>query len=209
MVKGFNTALRYKSDAEIGATHIILDGPGQAASVEASGNSIYFYSEVSEPKVLALNKTLKEMQLRLEIDALRSGTPPAPITLYIMSPGGGIFAGLSAMDTIAEVSKRVPVHTVVDGYAASAATFISLAGTKRYIRPNSYMMIHQLTSGMWGKYEEIKDEIENLDHFMELIKGIYRKNTKVPMKDISAILKRDMWWSADKCLQLSLVDNII
>jgi len=182
---------------------------GSSPAVEVLGNSIYFYSEVSEPRILSLNKALKELQTKSLVDSIKHGTQPAPITIYIMSPGGGIFAGLSAMDTIAEISRKVPVHTVVDGYAASAATFISLAGTKRFIRENSYMMIHQLSSVCWGKYDAIKDEVENLDYFMHVIKQLYKKKTRVPMKDIDNILKRDMWWHADRCKELSLVDEII
>ena len=57
-----------------------------------------------------------------------------------------------------------PVHTYVDGFAASAATLLSLSGEKRFMTKNSLMLIHQLSSGFMGKFTEIKDENDNLDN---------------------------------------------
>jgi ATP-dependent Clp endopeptidase proteolytic subunit ClpP len=187
------------------------NNPGGSSSppIDVVGNTIYFYSDVCAEKILGLNKALKEVSTKIQIDAIRSGGPVAPILLYIMSPGGDIFSGLSAMDTIEEIKKTVPVHTIVDGYAASAGTFISLAGTKRLIRTNSFMLIHQLSSGFWGKYDEIKDEIENLDLFMDIIKNVYKKRSTVPAKQLDAILKKDMFWEGGACKSYGLVDEII
>lgn len=197
--------LNYKMEAP---TMPQNDGPGGASAVESIGNNIYFYSEVSDSRILALNRALKDMATRIQMDAVKSGVV-APIWLYIMSPGGSVFAGLSALDTIEEIRKKVPVYTVVDGYAASAGTFISLAGSKRYIRPNSVMLIHQLSSVFWGKYEEMKDEIQNLDLLMSIIVSIYEKRTSVPVKRLEQVLKKDLWWDAVKCKSMNLVDEIL
>ena len=70
--------------------------------------------------------------------------------------GGSVFAGLSIIDTI--ISNPIPVVSIVEGSAASAATLISVVCSERQIRPNSFMLIHQMSSGFWGKMEEIKDE---------------------------------------------------
>ena len=51
------------------------------------------------------------------------------------------------------------------------------------------MLIHQLSSGMWGKYEELKDDMKNNDLLMQTIKNIYLKHTKVPKKKLTTLLK--------------------
>jgi len=125
----------------------------------------------------------------------------------INSGGGSITAGISSMDTILRC--KVPVHTYVDGFCASAATFLSVVGKKRYMSRNSYMLIHQLSSNFWGKYSEFEDEKQNLDLMMETIKNVYKEYTKVPMKKINEILKHDLLWDARTCLKYGLIDEIV
>tara|TARA_R110000787_G_scaffold56213_4_gene129334 strand:- start:6809 stop:7489 length:681 start_codon:yes stop_codon:yes gene_type:complete len=176
--------------------------------VEVKNNSIYFYSEVTRPKILELNKNLYEISNNLINQAsLLTMSECAPLKLHINSYGGSVFAGFSAMDYIE--SSEAPVTTIVEGCAASAATLISVVGHHRQIRKNSFMLIHQLSSGMWGKYEEMKDAMDNNDQFMRLIKDVYADHTKIPKKKINEILKHDLWFDAETCLEYGLVDEII
>jgi len=62
---------------------------------------------------------------------------------------------------------------------------------------------------MWGKYEEFKDEMENLDKLMKIIKKIYLEKTKLSSKKLDQILKRDLIFNAKECLKYGLVDKII
>ena len=62
---------------------------------------------------------------------------------------------------------------------------------------------------MWGKYEEFKDEMENLDMLMDRIKQIYQKHTTIPKTPLANILKRDIWLDAQKCIKWGLVDEIV
>tara|TARA_R100000808_G_C2131185_1_gene140374 strand:+ start:166 stop:849 length:684 start_codon:yes stop_codon:yes gene_type:complete len=176
--------------------------------VEVKNNSIYFYSEVTRPKILELNRSIYEVGNNLINQANLLAMPDsAPLKLHINSYGGSVFAGFSTMDYIQD--SIVPVTTIVEGCAASAATLISVVGHHRQIRKNSFMLIHQLSSGMWGKYEEMKDAMENNNQFMRLIKDIYAEHTKLPKKKINEILKHDLWFDAETCLDYGLVDEII
>ena len=74
---------------------------------------------------------------------------------------------------------------------------------------NSFMLIHQLSTGFWGKYEEFEDEKKNLDLMMKMIKNVYREYTKIPEKKLNEILKRDLMLDANTCLKWRLVDEII
>jgi ATP-dependent protease ClpP protease subunit len=124
-----------------------------------------------------------------------------------MSSGGEIVSSLSAMDTILKC--RAPINTIVDGNCASAATFLSIVGKRRYIKRNSFMMIHQLSAGALGKYNEVKDDIRNIEQLMRIMKDIYSKYTKVPTRKLNEVLKHDLWWKADVCLKYGLVDEIL
>ncbi|HRW21965.1 MAG TPA: ATP-dependent Clp protease proteolytic subunit, partial [Bacteroidales bacterium] len=112
-------------------------------------------------------------------------------------------------DTISRIKHTVPIITIVEGCAASAATFVSMVGSHRAIRENSYMLIHQLSQGMWGKYSEIKDDMTNANNFMRDIKRLYKKYTTIPMTKIDEILSHDLYINAKTCKKYGLVDNII
>ena len=178
--------------------------------VETTNNRIYYYSMVNRPKVLKLNKSIQNLDNHLACRAVTFG-PGHPgndtIRLHINSYGGSVFAGLSAVDYI--LKSRAGVETIVEGCAASAATLMSVVGSKRYIRENSCMLIHQLSGHMWGKFEEMKDDMKNSEMLMEKIKNIYRKHCKIPEDVLENILKHDIWWDAETCLKYGLVDEII
>jgi ATP-dependent Clp protease protease subunit len=130
-----------------------------------------------------------------------------PIKLFISSNGGSVYQVLGAFDSIK--SMKVHVHTICKGFVASAGTILSLSGSKRFITKNSYMLIHQLRSGMWGKFEEIKDDFENCKMLMTHLKQIYLDNTNLKEDELDDILKRDISWPADICLANGLVHEII
>jgi len=176
--------------------------------VETSNNSVYFYSEVTRPKILQLNKAINNLESNLlNQKRLLKLKFPADIYLHINSFGGSVFAGLAAADYIK--NSEVPVQSIVEGCVASAATLFSVVADHRQIRKNSFMLIHQLSSGMWGKYEEMKDAMDNNDLFMRVIKDIYEEHTKIPKRKLNEILKRDLWFDAETCLEYGLVDEII
>jgi ATP-dependent Clp endopeptidase proteolytic subunit ClpP len=186
---------------------IIMNTGSQPQILDKVENTIYFYSPIDSNSVLSLNKNLHSLNNDLIYQARIQKREPADIWLYINSYGGYVFDGFSAMDTI--LNSEVKINTIVDGACASAATFLSVVGHKRYIKKHSYILIHQLSSTAWGNYEQIKDEVKNLDKFMKMLKEVYKQYTKIPMKKIDEILKHDIWFSANEALTYGLVDEII
>ena len=170
-------------------------------------NKIYYYAGVNRESASELNKKIGELESKCLTLGHNLDIDPPTLKLLINSGGGSITAGISSMDTILRC--KVPVHTYVDGFAASAATFLSVVGEKRFISRNSYMLIHQLSSNFWGKYSEFEDEKQNLDLMMKTIKDVYKKYTKLPMKKLDEILKHDLMWDANTCLKYGLVDEIV
>ena len=175
--------------------------------VQVGRNRIYFYSEVNRPKNLELNKTLVTLGNTLYNRGQSLDVDPGRIFLHINSGGGSVFAGLSSVDYI--LNSKVPVTTVIDGCAASAATIMSVVGHHRVMHKHSFMLIHQISSVMWGKFEEMKDDMKNSELLMETIIKIYEEHTRIPRGELKEILKRDIWWDAKTCLDYGLVDEII
>lgn len=175
----------------------------------ARGNHIYYFSGVSKDSVYRLKDCLQK--LNDEYRQTKRKHPhltvtPNPIYLHINSFGGGVFAAFAAIDFIKQ--SEIPVHTIIEGASASAATLMSVVGAKRYIRPHASMLIHQLSSWFGGKLTEIEDDYQNLQQMHASIKRIYKEHTKLKDSELDEILKHDLWWNAEKCLDVGLVDAV-
>ena len=185
---------------------IINSSPSSGGSVtKIIENNLYFYGDITETNALELNAALYEMDKKLSVTNLFLDVKPN-INLHINSYGGSLFAGLATVDAIRNLKSEV--HSYIEGAAASAATLISVACDKRYIGKYSKMLIHQLSATSYGKYTELEDDMENNKHLMDTIKAVYKEYTKVPMKKLNEILKRDLWFDSKTCLELGLVDFI-
>lgn len=171
-------------------------------------NQIFFYDDVTKQTIYNLNRQLdisaKSSQI-LQISYNLKEAPP--LELYVGSDGGEVFSAFSAVDRI--ISSPVPIHSYVEGMAASAATLLTVCAHKRFIRKNSFMLIHEVRGGLWGPFEEIKEEVKNLELVMSYIKSIYLKHTKFTESDLDDVLKQDLYLDAHDCLKYGLVDEIV
>tara|TARA_Y200000002_G_scaffold204825_1_gene168999 strand:+ start:208 stop:954 length:747 start_codon:yes stop_codon:yes gene_type:complete len=172
-------------------------------------NHIYFFAGVSKESVYNMNDHL--LRINENFKSLQRKNPtvkiePKPIYLHINSFGGSIFAAFAAIDFIQQ--SNIPVYTVIEGATASAGTLISIVGKKRFIRPNACMLIHQLSSWFGGKMTEIEDEYQNLKMLEDKIKNFYFKHTKITPSIVEDLLKHDLWWDSEKCLEYGLIDTI-
>ena len=66
-----------------------------------------------------------------------------------------------------------------------------------------------MSSGFWGKFTAIEDEVKNLKKLMEMIKDVYLNHTKIEKKQLDKLLKRDLWLNAQEALEYGLVDEIL
>ena len=171
-------------------------------------NHVYFNDDISEDTVFSLNRELQNVKTRLSLFGMSHGIPAntIPIYLHLTTNGGSIHAAFSAVDCIKTLG--VPVYTVVDGFVASAGTLISLAGAKRYIMPNAYMLIHELRSGVWGKMSTIEEEVDNLRKIMEHITTFYADNTKLTKRALEKLLTKDVIWNAQESINKGVAEEI-
>ena len=183
------------------------DATASEKHISVQDNKIYFYSGVNRNACVELNKKISELESKSLTLSKTLGILPPSIKVFINSGGGSIVSGIASMDTMLRC--KVPVETYVDGFSASAATFLTVVGKKRYMSRNSYMLVHQLSSNFWGTYANFEDEKKNLDLMMTTIKNVYKEYTKLPMKKLDEILKHDLMWDAQTCLDYGMIDEIV
>jgi ATP-dependent Clp endopeptidase proteolytic subunit ClpP len=176
--------------------------------IKGSENTISFYGEVNTITAGEINRLLTETDIKLQNTKNLLGDDYTPtIHLKIRSDGGSLFEGIAILDRMRSLKSRI--HTYVEGGAASAATLISVAGHKRYIGKNSLMLIHQLSAGNYGNFQQLEEQQENYRRLMQIIKSVYKQYTKMPMKSLEEILKKDLWLTAEECLRYGMVDEIV
>ena len=156
---------------------------------------IDLYGEISSEACFALTR------------AIRNADRTAPVHLHVQSYGGDLLAALYASDVIAGAA--APVHTFVDGYAASAATLLTVAGTHRVMAPHSTMMIHQLSAGTNGRLSGMQQDVRNFEKFMHLARDVYLSKTKLCAWDLDRLLREERWLDAPTCVRYGLVDEIV
>ena len=168
--------------------------------------TINFYTPVSTESCMVLAAMLKKMDTKsreLEIQYDHR----FPIKLHMQSLGGELMPSFYICDLIKNI--ETPVHIYVDGYVASAAASIAVCGDKRFMTRHSSILIHQLKSSSTGKFNEMKEEMSNLNLFMNNLREIFLENTKLTEKELETLLFSDIWLPSEKCIEYGIVDEII
>ena len=131
------------------------------------------------------------------------------IQMYINSPGGLVTAGLAIYDTMQLV--KCDVSTICIGQAASAAALLLAAGqkNKRFILPNSRVMIHQVMGGSQGQATDIEIQTKELLRVKKQVNEIMAHHTKKSLSQIEKDTDRDYILSASEAVEYGVVDKII
>ena len=170
--------------------------------ITSSKNKVYFHCEVSRKNILKLcmelEKAVKYVREYMDDDSR--------IHLYLHTEGGDLYAGLSGMNHIKNC--KVPVVTHVDGFVASAGTYMLLAGEKRVMSKYSQVLIHQLRSGVIGTYNEILEESANCTKIMNMGVRFYNEYCKIPKKVLDNLLKKEVYLDPEECLKYKIIDEI-
>jgi ATP-dependent protease ClpP protease subunit len=181
-----------------------MDEPELEGGVSRVGCHIYFFTDVSTSSQFKFATALYETERYIE----KNRTPVDPVGhvyIHINSGGGDVFAGLAMMDLLDR--SKLHTHTIVEGMCASAATFILLGGEYRYMSTNSFVLIHQISSGFLGTAREWKDENKNMNLLMKRVRRIYNKKTKLG-NSIDDILTHDLYISVRKAIKKGIVHSV-
>ena len=147
-----------------------------------------------------------------QLNYWRRNEEPGKIELIFYSPGGSVLAGMALFDFITAMrTEGWHFTTVCRGYAASMAGILLQAGDVRVCGPESYILIHEVSSGAVGKVGELEDEVE----FVKLIQSrvldlfVSRSGGKVTKAKLQAMYRRkDFWLDSTKALKLGIIDEI-
>ena len=131
-----------------------------------------------------------------------------PIKLYINSPGGECYSFLGLYDIMQSlINKGYIIETYNIGCAASAAAWILLSGSKghRYCMPNSTVMLHQPSSGTWGKVTDMEIDVAESKRVKVSLNNLIKKHASEKLLDK---IERDYWMSAEDALKFNVIDEI-
>ncbi len=161
---------------------------------------IFVYGEIND----AMVNTLIAQLLFLE-----SEDSEKDITLYVNTPGGSVVAGLALVDAMNIV--KPDISTICIGMAASMGSIILASGTKgkRYILPNSEVMIHQPWGGFQGQVSDIEittnQFVKHKKKLTQILADASDKSFEVLEKDMD----RDFYLSANEAKKYGLVDKVL
>lgn len=134
-----------------------------------------------------------------------------PITIAINSGGGSVFSGFALYDFIVEhVANGSIINTTSYGCSASMAGVLLQAGKERSMRPNAYLMIHEVQTLLHGSMANLKDHMELIKGMQERIEDIFCARTdKITREELHKITEyKDKWYSAQEALDLGFIDVI-
>jgi len=140
---------------------------------------------------------------------LEAEDPKKDIILYINSPGGDVNSGMGIIDTMNHL--KCDVSTVCVGLAASMGAMILSQGTKgkRFVLPNSEVMIHQPLSGVEGQASDIEITAKNILRHKDNLANMLAKSCGKTKDQLLKDMDRNYWMSADEAKKYGIVDDIL
>lgn len=131
------------------------------------------------------------------------------ISIYINSPGGGVYAGLGIYDTMQFIKPEVA--TICTGMAASMGAVLMCAGQKgkRSALPHSRIMIHQPMGGAQGQASDIEITAREILKLKEELYQIISQHTGQDFDKVTADSDRDYWMKAEEAKAYGMVDEVL
>ena len=120
------------------------------------------------------------------------------INIRINSFGGSVQHGLSIVSAI--LNSEIPCNTYIDGMAYSMAGVIAICGVKKYMADYGTFMMHNANG---GSDEEVLNLITNS------LAKIFERNTNLTMDKCKDLMNKETWMSADECMNLGIIDEIV
>jgi ATP-dependent Clp protease protease subunit len=140
---------------------------------------------------------------------LESADPDKPISVYINSPGGSVYAGLAIYDTMQFI--RPEIHTICCGVAMSMGSVLLMGGTpgKRMSLPNSRILIHQPSSGFQGQSTDIEIHAREVLSLRRSLEDMYVKHTGQDFDRIHEDMERDRFFTPYEAQEYGLIDRVV
>ncbi|MFO0743963.1 MAG: ATP-dependent Clp protease proteolytic subunit [Candidatus Paceibacterota bacterium] len=170
------------------------------------------YSRLLKERIIFLHDEINNQTASITVAQLlflEAEDPKKDITMYINSPGGDVNSGMAIIDTMNHI--KPDVSTVCTGVAASMGAMILSQGTKgkRFVLPNSEVMIHQPLTGVQGQASDIEITAKNVLKWKDNLRDMLAKATGNTKDKIEKDMDRNYWMSADESKKYGIVDDIL
>ena len=170
------------------------------------------YSRLLAERIIFLGTPVDDQIANLiiaQLIHLESEDPDKDIFMYVNSPGGSVYAGLSIYDTMQYV--KPDVSTICVGIAMSMGSLILSGGAKgkRTALPNSKILIHQVSGGFQGQGTDIEIQAREVISLKRRLEEIYAHHTGKPIDDISRDMERDFFMTPQEAKDYGIIDNVI
>jgi ATP-dependent Clp protease protease subunit len=170
------------------------------------------YSRLLKDRIIFLGTPIDDQIANLvvaELLHLESEEPDKEISIYINSPGGSVYAGLTIYDAMQYV--RPDIQTMCVGIAVAMAALILAAGTKgkRMALPNAKILIHQLSGGFEGQATDIEIQAREVITVKRRLEEILAEHTGQPLVRVSKDMERDYFMTSDEAREYGIIDRVI
>ena len=169
------------------------------AQAESKSAEVYLYDVIGEDMFGGVSA-------KNFADQLDAVGPLDTITVRINSPGGSVFDGTAIYNTLKRNQARKIVE--IEGVAASAASFIAMAGDEIHMAENAFMMIHQAQGFAMGPESEMRKMADVLDKMDETIAKIYANRSGRKPDTMMRMMVDETWFTAQEAVDAKLADNI-
>jgi ATP-dependent Clp protease protease subunit len=174
--------------------------------------SFDIYSRLLNERIVFLGDQVDDQIANLivaQLLHLESEDPDKDISLYINSPGGGIYAGLAIYDTMQFI--KPDVTTICFGIAMSMGSLLLAGGSpgKRLALPNSRILIHQPSGGYQGQSADIEIHAQEILDLRRRMDEIYSKHTGQELEKVHVDMDRDRYFKPEQAVEYGLIDRVI
>lgn len=170
------------------------------------------YSRLLKERIIFLGTPINDAVANAVIAQLlflESQDPKKDIVMYVNTPGGIVYSGLAIYDTMQYV--KPDISTICVGLAASMGAVLLTAGArgKRYILPNSQVLLHQVMGGAEGQAVDVDIAARQIIKTKDKLNQILARHTGQDIKKIEKDTDRDFYMSAEEAKDYGVIDRII
>jgi ATP-dependent Clp protease protease subunit len=170
------------------------------------------YSRLLKDRIIFLGAPIDDQIANLvvaELLHLESEEPDRDISIYINSPGGSVYAGLTIYDAMQFVRPEIQATCV--GLAVSMGALLLAGGTKgkRLALPNAKILIHQVSGGFEGQATDIEIQAREVINVKRRLEEILAGHTGQPLERVSKDMERDYFMTAQEASEYGIIDRVI
>jgi ATP-dependent Clp protease, protease subunit len=170
------------------------------------------YSRLLKDRIIFLGTPIDDQIANLvvaELLHLESEEPDRDISIYINSPGGSVYAGLTIYDAMQFVRPEIQATCV--GLAVAMGALLLAGGTKgkRLALPNAKILIHQVSGGFEGQATDIEIQAREVINVKRRLEEIIAEHTGQPLERVSKDMERDYFMTAEEAREYGIIDRVI